>query len=345
MRDINFAFNWFYADDRDIAWTLSGWYPRRAKGTHPDFPAWGTGEWDWQGFDASDYSSKRISTTKLPRSRNPGQGYLVNWNNKQAPGWRAADDYWHYGSIQRMTRLEDRIRAGIRGRRKLDLAGLTRAMELGATTDLRGWELYRWLRRVTRRGNSPETREAIRLLDSWVRAGSHRRDLDDDNVIEHGPAIAVMDDWWPLIAQGVFEPALGETVFNAIRDVHSFGSPPPDDGSAFGSGWWSEVHTDLRSLVGARVGDPLSRPYCGRGRRRACRRVLLSALTQAIANAKERYGVNAITDIEMQAVCDEDALCDEIVFTTAGAVGMPDIHWQDRPTFQQIVEIEGHRPR
>ena len=345
MRDINFAFNWFYADDRDIAWTLSGWYPRRAKGTHPDFPTWGTGEWDWQGFDSSDYSSRRISATKLPRSRNPGQGYLVNWNNKQAPGWRAADDYWNYGSIQRMTRLEDRIRRGIRGNRKLDLAGLTRAMELGATTDLRGWELYRWLRRVTGRGNSAESREAIGLLDSWVRAGSHRRDVDGDNVIEHGPAIAVMDDWWPLIARGVFAPALGETVFNAILDVHSFGSPPPDDGSAFGSGWWSEVQTDLRSLVGARVGDPLSRPYCGRGKRRACRRVLLSALTQAIASAKQRFGVSALGDIEMQATCDEDALCDEIVFTVAGAVGMPDIPWQDRPTFQQIVEIQGHRPR
>ena len=154
-----------------------------------------------------------------------------------------------------------------------------------------------------------------------------------------------MDDWWPLIARGVFEPVLGETVFDAIRDVHSFGSPPPDDGSAFGSGWWSEVHTDLRSLVGARVRDPLSRPYCGGGRRGRCRRVLLSALTEAIANAKERYGVDALADIEMQAVCDDDDLCDEIVFTIAGAVGMPDIHWQDRPTFQQIVEVQGHRPR
>ncbi len=103
-----------------------------------------------------------------------------------------------------MTRLEDRMRRGIRGRRKLDLAGLTRAMQLGATTDLRGWEIYRWLRRVTGRGNTAETREAIGLLDRWVREGSHRRDVDDDNVVEHGPAIAVMDDWWPLIARGVF---------------------------------------------------------------------------------------------------------------------------------------------
>jgi acyl-homoserine lactone acylase PvdQ len=345
MRDINFAFNWFYADDRDIAWTLSGWYPKRAKGTHPDLPAWGTGEWDWQGFDGSDYSSKRMPATRLPNGLNPGQGYLVNWNNKQAPGWRAADDYWNYGSIQRMTRLEDRVRRGIRGGRKLNLAGLTRAMELGATTDLRGWELYRWLRSVTRKGNSPETREATGLLDAWVRDGSHRRDLDGDNALEHAAAIAVMDEWWPLIARGMFQPVLGRTVFDAIRDVHGFGSPPPDDGSAFGSGWWSEVHTDLRSLVGARVRAPLSRPYCGRGNPARCRRILLAALTEAVANAKERYGVEALGDIRMEAVCDDADLCDEIVFTTAGAVGMPDIPWQDRPTFQQIVEIQGHRPR
>jgi acyl-homoserine lactone acylase PvdQ len=345
MRQINFAFNWFYADDRDIAWTLSGWYPKRAKGTHPDFPAWGTGEWDWQGFDASDYSSKRIPARRLPRSLNPAQGYLVNWNNKQAPGWRSADDYWNYGSIQRMTRLEDRVRAGIKGSRKLDLAGLTRAMELGATTDLRGWEIYPWLRRVTGPGRSEPARGAIALLDEWVRQGSHRRDLDGQNEVEHGPAIAVMDEWWPLLVRRVFEPVLGQDAFAAVRDVHSFGSPPPADGSAFGSGWWSEVHTDLRSLLGARVRDPLSRPYCGRGKVRRCRRALLGTLTQAIANAKERYGVDSLEAIEMQAVCDDGDLCDEISFTTAGAVGMPDIPWQDRPTFQQIVEVQGHRPR
>ena len=43
MRDINFAFNWFYADDRDIAWTLSGWYPRRAEGNASRLPGLGHG--------------------------------------------------------------------------------------------------------------------------------------------------------------------------------------------------------------------------------------------------------------------------------------------------------------
>ena len=55
--------------------------------------------------------------------------------------------------------------------------------------------------------------------------------------------------------------------------------------------------------------------------------------------------MSSLGDIRMEAVCDDGDLCDEISFTTAGAVGMPDIPWQDRPTFQQIVEVQGHRPR
>ena len=55
--------------------------------------------------------------------------------------------------------------------------------------------------------------------------------------------------------------------------------------------------------------------------------------------------LGALDEIQMQAVCDDGDLCDEIAFTTAGAVGVDDIPWQDRPTFQQIVEVQGHRPR
>ena len=47
---INFTFNWFYADDRDIAYFNSGDNPVRADGADPDLPNWGTGEYDWQGL-------------------------------------------------------------------------------------------------------------------------------------------------------------------------------------------------------------------------------------------------------------------------------------------------------
>ena len=57
----NFAFNHFYVDKRHIAYITDGWYPRRAKGVDPSLPAWGTGEWDWQGFDPR----RRLRTTLL----------------------------------------------------------------------------------------------------------------------------------------------------------------------------------------------------------------------------------------------------------------------------------------
>ncbi len=36
---------------------------------------------------------------------------------------------------------------------------------------------------------------------------------------------------------------------------------------------------------------------------------------------------------------------DAIFFRPLGAVTQPLIHWQNRPTYQQVVEIKGHRPR
>ncbi|MEA2424557.1 MAG: hypothetical protein QOH13_967, partial [Thermoleophilaceae bacterium] len=50
---INFAFNWSYVDAKDIGYQLSGWYPKRAKRTSPDFPVLGTGRYDWQHFDSN----------------------------------------------------------------------------------------------------------------------------------------------------------------------------------------------------------------------------------------------------------------------------------------------------
>jgi hypothetical protein len=34
---------------------------------------------------------------------------------------------------------------------------------------------------------------------------------------------------------------------------------------------------------------------------------------------------------------------DAIRFRTTGGVTQPDMVWQDRPTFQQAVQIQGHR--
>ncbi len=47
---VDAMFNFFYADDRDIAHVTTGRLPIRAQGTDPALPTVGTGEYDWRGF-------------------------------------------------------------------------------------------------------------------------------------------------------------------------------------------------------------------------------------------------------------------------------------------------------
>jgi hypothetical protein len=96
------------------------------------------------------------------------------------------------------------------------------------------------------------------------------------------------------------------------------------------------VDKDLRALLGRRERGKFSRRYCGRGSRSRCRRVLIDTLLEAAAAAHKRYG----SDMSAWRVPIE-----KIEFTVAGAVSTPDIPWQDRPTFQQAVEVQGHRAR
>lgn len=74
MRRIrSIALNMVCADRDNIGWQVTGTYPVRAKGRGllPS-PGW-TGEYEWVGF---------VDPSKLPWSRNPGEGFIVTANNK-----------------------------------------------------------------------------------------------------------------------------------------------------------------------------------------------------------------------------------------------------------------------
>src|SRR5262249_6598736 len=81
MAHVEFAFNWFYADDKHIAYYSSGRLPIRAPGTDPSLPTVGTGAYEWQGF---------LRKAQHPQAIDPRSGVILNWNNKQAADARAA---------------------------------------------------------------------------------------------------------------------------------------------------------------------------------------------------------------------------------------------------------------
>ena len=340
---INFGFNWAYIDAERTAYQQSGWYPRRARGTSPDFPILGTGAYDWQAFDPRRHTMRVLGLDERPHVID--QKYTVSWNGKQAKGWAAADDEYFWGSLQRQKMISDLIERAMRGGRKVTLAQLVQAMEEPATQDIRGLYVLPWLVRAVGRPRDPQLRRALELLRQWRRAGAHRRDLDRDGTYDHDAAVTLMDAWWPALTRAQFAPSLGPRVMAALQDMVPFdaalGPGKSPSAPAFSTGWYGFVHKDLRDLLAPRrVKGRWSRVHCGRGSRRRCRRDLRASLREALTvDRSALYGRGPCAQ-NPQASC-----FDMNRYTVASAVTVPDMPLQNRPTFQQTAAPTRKLPR
>jgi hypothetical protein len=329
---IDYTFNWFYTDDRDISYFSSGKLPIRAKGVDYDLPRWGDAKYDWQGW---------LPFRRHVHQTDPPRGYLVSWNNKTAPGFAAADDVWGYGTVYRSLALEDRLKHAIAGGRKVDIAGVTGVMAGAAVVDSRARYTLPWLLKVI--GNDPRTRGARAALSSWLADGALRVDRDRDGHYAHEQAIALFDDWWQhgsrSVAYDVLSGRLGSRLAHAVPtllDDH----PRQGLGSSWnGIAFYGYVNKDLRTLLGRHVEQPYRLSYCGRGSLAACRSTLRASLLAAVQRVEKAQGVSSVGALTY------DKHQDDIRSETAGAVSVRPIDWQNRPTFQQVVEFTGHRPR
>ena len=125
---VGYTFNWFYADNRDVAYFNSGNNPVRAKGVNPNFPT--HGDFPWQNWDGDAFLGTYSSFRSHPRIVN-GQPFITDWNGKQAKEYRAADDNWNFTSTYRSNLLRGQIEKRISGKKKIDLPGLIDAMGEG----------------------------------------------------------------------------------------------------------------------------------------------------------------------------------------------------------------------
>jgi acyl-homoserine lactone acylase PvdQ len=338
-KDMNFAFNWSYLDFKHIAYYLTGWYPQRARGTSPDFPILGTGQYDWKGFNPNTHEADWLPIDKHPHAVDPR--FLVSWNNKQAPGWAAADDQYDYGPIHRQQMIADRVRSAIRGSRKASLAQIVKSMEEPATEDLRAVTLLPIIDRAIGHPQSAKLRKALSVLNKWRRDGGHRRDLNGNGNDEHTRAITIMDAWWPLLVRAEFEPTLGKSLFQKTQGMlpvgdHTRGEPNAPD---FFAGWWGYVSKDLRDLFGPKPRGAWSRTYCGGGSKSKCRAALRSSLKQALkVTPQTLYGHG-------DCAGDPDPQCyDQNRSIITSAISVPPAPFQNRPTFQQTVSVKRNLP-
>jgi acyl-homoserine lactone acylase PvdQ len=323
MNDVEFSFNWFYADDRDIAFFSSGRLPQRAPGTDPGLPTLGTGDFDWRGF---------VPFAGHARGINPPSGVILNWNNKPAANVGAADSNFAYGSVQRVAL----ITAQIAKRKKHSLATVTAVMNDVATQDLRATHVWPLVRAVIETSSAPSERAeaAAGLVDAWVASGASRLDRELDGKID-APGAAVLDAAWPGIADAVLAPVLGPLV-ERLAALHTRSDDAGPAGSAYIAGWYGYVDKDLRMLLGRSVRGEFSRRYCGTGVLETCRESLWAAIDAAVATLETEQG-------PAQSAWRSDATQERIRFVSGV---LPDtMRWANRPTFQQVVTFSGHRPR
>jgi len=340
--------NWFFVDDRDIAVYQSGWFPQHATGSDPDLPIWGTGKWDWKGFKPSTDGYDRLPASANPRSIDPPQGYLVNWNNAIAHGWRVAAGDWEDGPVVRATMLQNDLNSALSSG-PVNLAKLTGMVTAPSlTSDLRGMAVWPWLHDVLGSGGSnSQLHQLITLLNSWAQTGAQRRSTSSNGVIDDSPAVLLMDTWWPLLVRAEFQPAVGQPLMDFINA--NFNSIVPDGlrdgtGNGFFEGWEMDVQKDLRQVLGQRVPGRFSRTYCGGGSLAQCRTLLSSTLLQAASELASKYGPST-SSWQLRTTCavTTPPSCDQIVPTDAGAISIPPQPFDNRGTFYQAVAIQGHR--
>ena len=347
---IGYTFNWLYVDEKDVAYFNSGNNPVRAKDVDPNFPVRARSRYEWRNWNPELWTARYTPFSQHPQVVN--QRYITSWNNKQAPGFSASDSNWGFSSVYRSKPLDDYIKRGIRGANKMSLVELIDAMELAGTTDLRAYAVLPHALRVLGRQRDPAVRDAITKLRAWRADGAHRRDHDRDGVYEHSEAIRIMDAWWPRWMHAQFEPVLGSKLFEGIEGMTELDNAPNNHGqhlgSAYQNGWYGYASKDLRTVLGRRVRGKYSRGYCGSGRLARCRTLLALSLKAALAHSDpaEVYGDDAKCVEESGGDGGRLQWCyDSVVHRPLGAISQPRIHWINRPTFQQAVEVQGRAPR
>jgi acyl-homoserine lactone acylase PvdQ len=342
---IDYTFNWFFINDDEISYFNSGANPVRPADVDPNLPVMGDLDNAWENFDPDDVTFNRAPAAAHPQVTD--QEYISSWNNRQAPAYSGSDDSWSYTSVHRAEALNDRIEAGIAGAETMTREELVDAMEDAATVDIRGAYVLpvalRALREATNnQSKSKQVRKARKVLKAWAQSGAHRIDRAPvDGTYDDTKAVRYMDAWWPHLVKAVMGKALGADLYTTAQTMQGLDNRPGASGSAYGGGWYGYVDKDLRQVLGEPVTDPYSREYCGDGRKRACGNDVARSLSKALkakSNEDLYSGFPTPACTALPTTPDAQWCRDSIRATTIGIVSQPPIDWQNRPTFQQVVE-------
>ena len=359
---INYTFNWFYADDRDTGYFVSGLDPVRPTNVDPSLPTWGTGNAEWQGY---------LTPAQHVQETNPAQGFFISWNNKPAPGFAAADDQYGYGQVYRSIMLVDQLQKQFAANGgKVTRAQVAQAMETAASQDLDGLTVLPLLEQYLKGRSEPAGVTAmLNQLQAWIDTGAHRRKaIPQDSQYESAAAVAIADELVPNLIRALYDPILAGGGLGGIGSnggasasgysvlpmqwVNTPNSGGAHLGSSFDGGYEGYLVATLQQLLGKSPADGFGTELTSKectGGPATCHAAIDAALVttyNALAKA------NGSADVAQWTASTDSAAAgqpmpqfDAIEFKALGIVGQPAIDWQNRPTFQQVIEFPRHRAR
>jgi acyl-homoserine lactone acylase PvdQ len=352
---IQYTFNWFYIDTSSIAYYQSGLDPIRATGVDPNLPSWGTGNADWQGF---------LSFDGHPHTIGSPTGSILSWNNKPATDFAAADDNFTYGPVGRVQSLQRALAAQLAAHGgRISRANLVSAMEQAASVDLVGTTVLPELLTSMSAGTQPATVQAmLTTLRGWLNDGALRRKAQPgDTQYADAAGVAIMDELYPRVVRALFDHIFAAGGVNTTLGLSSSYKVVPENfsqnpnqtgggGSSYYGGLQSQVFKVLRQLNGETVAQPFTPTttalLCGGQGLTGCGAALSQALldtynTLVSANGGSTTVASWTANSETQAGNAAMPALDAIHFAAVGVAGQPNIDWQNRPTYQQVVEFPG----
>jgi hypothetical protein len=109
-------------------------------------------------------------------------------------------------------------------------------------------------------------------------------------------------------------------------------SPRAHGGSSFDDGSYSAVATDLSVVAGKPDEGAWSTAFCGGGDPATCRTALWQSLGATVTALQQQFG-SADVDAWTRVPADDEIRFQQII------ASMAPIEWQNRPTFQQVVQL------
>jgi penicillin G amidase len=220
LAEFPFTFNFHYAGPEGIAYVHTGDVPLRDPGLDPRFPALAGSAHAWRG--------EAIGLGLQTSIVNPSTGYVAQWNNAPAKGWRTGDGLQSWGSVHRVQLLDHFVTQRLAEDRPVAWQDVADILEAAATHDPFARHSAPLLVQAARDSGDASLAPLAEALEAWGAADYPWRDLDGDGRYDDA-GHAVWDAARLSLQERVFADELGETTPVITLDPTASSDPHAGD--------------------------------------------------------------------------------------------------------------------